>query len=58
MESVEGILQNFLANPVQAIIILIVALIVAAILKAGVKVIKWIAIIGIAYVIVNFIGFV
>lgn len=47
------ILNELLNNPRLAIIVVIVALVLAKILKIGMKIIKWILLIGIAYIIVT-----
>lgn len=47
------ILNELLNNPGMAIVVVIVALVLAKILKIGMKIIKWILLIGIAYIIVT-----
>ena len=49
-------LQTLFANPKLAIVVVLVAIILAKTLKAAGKVVKWICLIGAAYVLVNFIA--
>lgn len=46
-------IETLLSNPAMAIVVVLVAIVLAKILKISMKVIKWIILIGIAYVIVN-----
>ena len=48
--------QALLSNPVLSIVVALVAIVLGKVLKFSGKVIKWIFLIGLAYVIVNFIG--
>lgn len=48
--------QALLSNPVLAIVVVLVAIVLGKVLKFSGNVIKWIFLIGLAYVIVNFIG--
>lgn len=50
-----AVLQNLIANPMVAILIVIVAVGLSKILKLAGKVIKVILLLGLAYVIVNFV---
>ena len=45
-----------LANPLLAIVVLLVAIVLGKVLKLSAKILKWVILIGLAYVIVNFIG--
>lgn len=49
-------IQALLSNPVLAIVVVLVAIVLGKVLKLSGKVIKWIFLIGLVYVIVNFIG--
>lgn len=49
-------LQSILSNPVMAIVIVVVAILLGKVFKFSAKVIEWILLIGIAYVIVTSLG--
>lgn len=53
--SQSSVAQNLLANPMLAIAVVIVAVVLAKVLKLAGKIIKVILILGLAYVIVNFV---
>lgn len=46
-------INELLTNPAFAIVVVIVAIILSKILKLSMKIIKWVLLIGIAYVIVT-----
>lgn len=46
-------IETLLSNPVMAIVVVLVAILLAKILKVSMKVLKWIILIGAAYIIVN-----
>lgn len=46
-------IQELISNPAFAIVVLIVAFLLAKILKLSMKIIKWVILIGLAYVIVT-----
>lgn len=45
--------ETLLSNPAMAIVVVLVAIVLAKILKVSMKVIKWVILIGVAYVIIN-----
>lgn len=46
-------IETLLSNPAMAIVVVLVAIVLAKILKISMKVIKWIILIGVAYIIVS-----
>ncbi len=48
--------QDLLTNPIMAVVVLIVAIILGKVLKLSMKIFKWILLIGGAYVIVTYLG--
>lgn len=46
-------IETLLSNPAMAIVVALVAIVLAKILKISMKVIKWIILIGITYIVVN-----
>lgn len=46
-------LQELISNPIFAIVVFLVAIGLSKILKLGMKIIKWVILIGIAYIIIT-----
>jgi threonine/homoserine/homoserine lactone efflux protein len=49
-------IETLFNNPVLAVAVVLVAIILGQVLKVSAKIFKWIILIGAAYLIVNFIG--
>lgn len=49
-------IQTLFNNPSLAIAVVVLAILLSKVFKVSAKIIKWIILIGIAYVIINFIG--